>query len=265
MSRAERAEGALLVLILLVVGAAAGWASFTHVHDWTMANSPTGTPDAFGWVNACVSELVPVAALLEIRRRHRAGAPTGYPLALLIGAACLSLAAQLAVAKPGVSGWLLSAVPALAFMALVKLVFARTPAVAAPTHRQAPADAPAEPTLTEDTPGPSEAFPGPVSTPAPPAVAPPPRPRPPVIPPGVRTLTVVARVGTPPAMPDPVAAPLTTADRVSAVLTETPDATPAQIAARLGVSERTVRRYLPADKVPTRRRRPAKVPAPATA
>ncbi|MFY1597447.1 helix-turn-helix domain-containing protein [Micromonospora sp. WMMD737] len=68
-----------------------------------------------------------------------------------------------------------------------------------------------------------------------------------------------------PAPPDPVAAPPKTADRVSAVLAETPDATPAQIAARLGVSERTVRRYLPADKVPTRRRRPAPVPALATA
>ncbi|WP_442934900.1 hypothetical protein [Micromonospora sp. CPCC 205558] len=93
-----------------------------------MANSPAGTPEAFGWVNACVSESAPVASLLEVRRR-RAGSPTGYPLALLVGAACLSTAAQLAVAKPGVSGWLLSVVPALAFMALVKLVFARTPAI----------------------------------------------------------------------------------------------------------------------------------------
>ncbi|MEW1586369.1 hypothetical protein AB0283_13045 [Micromonospora vinacea] len=59
-----------------------------------------------------------MASLLEIRRR-RAGSPSGYPLALLVGAACLSLAAQLAVANPCVSGWLLSAVPALAFMALV--------------------------------------------------------------------------------------------------------------------------------------------------
>lgn len=67
MSRAERAEAALLVPILLIVGGASGWASFTHVHDWTMTNTPAGAPDAFGWVNAVVSELVPVAALLEIR------------------------------------------------------------------------------------------------------------------------------------------------------------------------------------------------------
>jgi hypothetical protein len=122
-----RLESVVLAVILAIVAVAAGWASFTHVHDWTMRHAPTGTPDAFGWVNAVISELVPVAAFLTIRRR-RAGAPIGYPLFLLIAAAALSLAAQLAVAQPSPSGWLLSAVPALAFMALVKLVFT-TPAV----------------------------------------------------------------------------------------------------------------------------------------
>ena len=123
-SRTERFEGLVLVGILILVGLAAGAASFTHVHDWTMDNTPTGTPGWFGWANAVISELVPIAALLTIRRRKRHGGPIGYPLALLIAAAGLSLAAQLAVAKPGPSGWLLSAVPALAFMALVKLVLA---------------------------------------------------------------------------------------------------------------------------------------------
>jgi hypothetical protein len=61
---------------------------------------------------------------MECPPRRRTGGPIGYPLALLIAAAGLSLAAQLAVAKPGMSGWLLSAVPALAFMGLVKLVLA---------------------------------------------------------------------------------------------------------------------------------------------
>ncbi|MEH0984706.1 hypothetical protein [Micromonospora sp. CPCC 205556] len=125
-----RVEGAVLVLILLVVAGFAGAASFTHVKDWTLANSPAGTGEWFGWANAVVSELVPIACLLTIRRRRRAGAPIGYPLFLLIAAAGLSLAAQLAVAKPGPSGWLLSAVPALAFMALVKLVLAPAPTIA---------------------------------------------------------------------------------------------------------------------------------------
>ncbi|WP_442935261.1 hypothetical protein [Micromonospora sp. CPCC 206061] len=91
-----------------------------------MANSPTGTPGWFGWANAVISELVPIAALLTIRRRKRSGGPILYPMALLIAAAGLSLAAQLGVAvgHVGPSGWLLSAVPAIAFMALVKLVLA---------------------------------------------------------------------------------------------------------------------------------------------
>src|SRR3954451_18396583 len=107
MTRADRTESVLLAVILTVVAAAAGWASFTHVHDWTMRHAPAGTPDAFGWVNAVISELVPVAAFLVIRRRRRAGAPIGYPLTLLIAAASLSLAAQLAVAQRSISGWLL--------------------------------------------------------------------------------------------------------------------------------------------------------------
>ena len=137
-----RIEGLVLVLILIAVAGFAGAASFTHVKDWTLANSPAGTGAWFGWANAVISELVPIACLLTIRRRRRTGAPIGYPLFLLIAAASLSLAAQLAVAKPGISGWLLSAVPALAFMALVKLVLAPAPTPDQPTT---PSATPAEP------------------------------------------------------------------------------------------------------------------------
>jgi hypothetical protein len=120
----DRVEVALLVVILLIVAAFAGAASFTHVKDWTMDNSPAGTPAWFGWANAVISELIPAAALLEIRRRRRIGLPVGYPLFLIVGAVALSLSAQLAVAKSSLSGWLLSAVPALAFLGLSKLVLA---------------------------------------------------------------------------------------------------------------------------------------------
>jgi hypothetical protein len=126
--RAERVESLLLVAILLTVGGFAGAASFTHVKDWTMANSPAGTGEWFGWANAVISELIPMAALLTIRQRRRTGSPVGYPMFLLVCAAGLSLSAQLAVAKPGPSGWLLSAVPALAFLGLSKLVLAGAPA-----------------------------------------------------------------------------------------------------------------------------------------
>ncbi|MGK5674682.1 DUF2637 domain-containing protein [Micromonospora sp. URMC 106] len=139
-TNADRVEGVVLVLIVLTVGGLAGAASFTHVHDWTMANSPAGTGDWFGWANAAISELLPLAALLTIRRRRRTGGPIGYPMFLLVCAVALSLSAQLAVAKPGVSGWLLSAVPALAFLGLSKLVFSTTPPAAPPVDKQADAD-----------------------------------------------------------------------------------------------------------------------------
>ncbi|MEU8121310.1 hypothetical protein AB0C21_21600 [Spirillospora sp. NPDC049024] len=126
--KGERVENLLQVLILLLVGTMAGAASFTHVHDWTMANSPNGTGDWFGWANAVISELTPTAAGLEIRRRKRNHQHIGYPMAVLVAAASLSIAAQLAVAKPGPTGWLLAAVPALAFLALSKLVLSRTTA-----------------------------------------------------------------------------------------------------------------------------------------
>lgn len=128
----RHAENAVLVLILLVVAAVAGAASFTHVHDWTMTNSPAGTPGWFGWANAVISELVPIACALVIRRRRRNGESVVYPFAVLLSAVALSLAAQLAVAKPGFSGGLLAAVPALAFMALVKLVLSTKPTTIAP-------------------------------------------------------------------------------------------------------------------------------------
>ncbi|HEY9415180.1 MAG TPA: hypothetical protein VIQ30_10505, partial [Pseudonocardia sp.] len=89
-----------LVLILLLVAAAAGAASFTHVHDWTMRNSPDGTGSWFGWANAVISELVPVASMLVMRRRKQTGQPIGYPIFLLGAALILSVTAQLAVAKP---------------------------------------------------------------------------------------------------------------------------------------------------------------------
>ncbi|SCF24057.1 hypothetical protein GA0070558_1832 [Micromonospora haikouensis] len=143
-TRTDRAEGLVLVVILLLVAGFAGAASFTHVKDWTLDNSPPGTGEWFGWANAVISELVPVAALLTIRRRRRNGQPVGYPMFLLVAAVLLSLAAQLAVAKPGLSGWLLSAVPALAFMGLSKLVLTTAPA---PIPAAAPAPAPASPAV----------------------------------------------------------------------------------------------------------------------
>jgi hypothetical protein len=133
----ERFEGVVLVLILLGIGAVSAAASFTHIHDWTMDNSPAGTGDWFGWANAVVSDLVPLGVGLEVRRRRRHNLRIGaYPITIILAAAALSLAGQLAQAKPSITGWLLAAVPAIGFLALTKLVLSRPSApVAAPLPR----------------------------------------------------------------------------------------------------------------------------------
>ncbi len=139
---ADRLTDGLLVSIVLSVGLMAGAASFNHVHDWTMHNSPTHTAGWFGWANAVITELIPTAALIIIARRRRHGGRIAYPMFLLVIAIGLSLTAQLAVARPTVFGWMVSALPALAFFALSKLVFTATrPSTAGP--------APAEVATTE--------------------------------------------------------------------------------------------------------------------
>jgi hypothetical protein len=147
-SGADRFEGVLLVLILLGIGAVSAAASFTHIHDWTMANSPTGTGDWFGWANAVVSDLVPLGVGLEVRRRRRHNLKIGaYPITIILAAASLSLAGQLAQARPSITGWLLAAVPALGFLALTKLVISRPTAPArVPQERPMPVYATLQPT-----------------------------------------------------------------------------------------------------------------------
>jgi hypothetical protein len=124
--RPERIENTVQILILLLIGGMAGAASFTHVHDWTMHNTPPGTSGWFGWANAIISELTPTAAGLEIRRRKRHHRPVAYPMTVLIAAAALSLTAQVAQARHSPTGWLVAAIPALAFLALTKLILSRT-------------------------------------------------------------------------------------------------------------------------------------------
>src|SRR5215469_11266743 len=142
MTRPDRIENTVQIAILLLIGGMAGAASFTHVHDWTMRNAPAGTGGWFGWANAVISELTPTAAGLEIRRRKRNSQPVAYPTVILIAAVALSLTAQVAQAKPSPTGWLVATVPALAFLALTKLVISRTtpkPQHTAPANSQAEA------------------------------------------------------------------------------------------------------------------------------
>lgn len=120
-------EGFLRGLILTVVAGIAAAATFTHVHDWTMANTPAGTSSLYGWGNAAITELLPAGALLEIRRRRRTGKSITMPLTLLIVFGMLSLTAQVASAQQSLFGWIVAAIPAVAFMLLVKMTLSADP------------------------------------------------------------------------------------------------------------------------------------------
>jgi hypothetical protein len=120
-----------------------------------MHNSPPGTSGWFGWANAVISELTPTAAGLEIRRRRRHHRPVAYPMTVLIAAAALSLTAQVAQARHSLTGWLVAAIPALAFLALTKLVLSRTASAGTPPseHNTHPGPEP------DDDTSPAEALP----------------------------------------------------------------------------------------------------------
>ncbi|MEU8186735.1 DUF2637 domain-containing protein [Micromonospora carbonacea] len=163
-----RLESAVRVVILLVIGGMAGAAAFTHVHDLSVAH---GQPHWIGWANAVAVELMAIYLGLELRARRRAGRPVGLVAVLLVAFALLSLAAQVAEAEPSVWGWIVAAVPSLAFLALVKVVLSSAPATPEPE--------PVKQSLTEPEPDDVDQVDSePVETPAEPLPAPAPVPAP---------------------------------------------------------------------------------------
>lgn len=108
--------------IMLLIGGAAGAASFTHVHDVAAGH---GQPGWLAWADAIVLELMSIAAGLELRRKRRLGKPVVFPAAVLVVAVSLSLAAQVVQAEASVIGWIAAALPALGFLAMVKIALGR--------------------------------------------------------------------------------------------------------------------------------------------
>jgi hypothetical protein len=131
----ERFEGVVQVLIMLAIGAMAGAASFTHVHDVAVAH---GQPHWIGWADATVVELMSIALGLELRRRARTHRPTSFVLGALLFFVLTSLAAQVVEAEPSVTGWLAAALPAIGFLVLVKVVLSRTATTTVATSAAAP-------------------------------------------------------------------------------------------------------------------------------
>ncbi|MBU8858053.1 MULTISPECIES: DUF2637 domain-containing protein [unclassified Micromonospora] len=118
----QRWEDRAQVAIMLLVGGAAGAASFTHVHDVAAGH---GQPGWLAWADAIVLELMSIAAGLELRRKRRLGTSVVFPAAVLVVAVSLSLAAQVVEAEASVIGWTAAALPALGFLAMVKIALGR--------------------------------------------------------------------------------------------------------------------------------------------
>jgi hypothetical protein len=127
-------EGLAQVLIMLMIGAAAGAGSFTHVHDVAAAHGQTGW---LAWADAVVLELMSIASGLELRRRKRCHTPVHFPMAVMVTAVVLSLSAQVIQAEQTAVGWVAAAIPALGFLVMVKLALA---------HAAVPPPEPATPT-----------------------------------------------------------------------------------------------------------------------
>ncbi|AYF30780.1 DUF2637 domain-containing protein [Micromonospora tulbaghiae] len=143
----QRLEDRAQVAIMLLIGGAAGAASFTHVHNVAAAH---GQPGWLAWADAIVLELTSIAAGLELRRNRRLGKSIVFPATMLTAAVLLSLAAQVVEAEASVIGWIAAALPALGFLAMVKIALGRADPTP-PTSTAQPAPTELEPPRTVDT------------------------------------------------------------------------------------------------------------------
>lgn len=111
-------------IIIIVVTAALG-ASFTHMHDWTMYVLPPSTPTAFGWVNAIISELTPLAGSLYLMHAHKHNGPTWPAWVMLIYGFAASAIGQVHAAGTDPSFWALVAalLPVVSAFILIKVLF----------------------------------------------------------------------------------------------------------------------------------------------
>jgi hypothetical protein len=118
-------EGTVQVVIMLAIGAAAGAASFTHVHDVAASHGQVGW---LAWADAVVLELMSIASGVELRRRERSHTSVFFPAAVMATAVVLSLSAQVVEAEQSAIGWIAAAIPALGFLVMVKIALSRADA-----------------------------------------------------------------------------------------------------------------------------------------
>ncbi|WP_431876174.1 DUF2637 domain-containing protein [Amycolatopsis sacchari] len=140
---------AIRVVVTVVLGGIGGAAGFTHTHDWAVHHGQTGW---LAWADAVVIEGIAIVAGFEVRRDHQCGNPRKltFPLLVLIAGFGIQMTAQVALAEPTPSGWLLAAMPALGFLVVVKLLLRRAPT----EHDHAPAEPPPVPEPVKPAPAP---------------------------------------------------------------------------------------------------------------
>ena len=145
-----------VAVILGGIGAAVG---FTHTHEWALHHGQTGW---LAWATAVVIEGMAVVAGFEIQRDHACGRrrKLTFPMAVLVFAVGIQMAAQVALAEPSVPGWIVASMPALAFLVVVKLLMRSTsdPAPEAATAAETAPDAAPTAVAAEPAPDPVPAM-----------------------------------------------------------------------------------------------------------
>ncbi|MFC5813628.1 DUF2637 domain-containing protein [Nonomuraea harbinensis] len=108
---------------VLILAAIAGAGSFTHIRDTATEHGQTGW---MAWAVAVCIDLTCVMAARERQRDKKTGSSqrgrVTWPVLVLTGGIILSLAANLAQAKPTVWGWITAATPAAAFLIAVSML-----------------------------------------------------------------------------------------------------------------------------------------------
>ncbi|MEO3874021.1 DUF2637 domain-containing protein [Nonomuraea sp. B12E4] len=108
------------VLVLAVIAAVG---SFTHISDLAARH---GQLSWQSWAVAVCIDLMCVMAARELQRDKRTGrrrhGRITWPALVLTGGIVLTLAANLATAKPTVWGWITAATPAVAFLVSVSML-----------------------------------------------------------------------------------------------------------------------------------------------
>lgn len=129
------------------IGAAAG---FTHTHNWAASN---GQPGWLAWATAVVIEGMAIVAGFEIHHDRATGRSYTFPAIVLVFGVLVQMTAQVAEAERSPAGWLVAAMPALGFLAVVKLLMRRAPAPTTPEPPAEPESAsPARSTVVQDAP-----------------------------------------------------------------------------------------------------------------